>query len=177
MDQTPITIDDKAIEMMGGMPSVESVRELESHLLGFSQVDLSTEHVVFGGMCARTIFIPAGTVLTGALTNIDNTCVISGDITVTTDEGPQRLTGVHIIPAAAGSKRAGVAHADTWWTTIHVTDLTDIQAIEDEMTDESASLGSRMMAIRAGSGDCVQVGVASVTTPEPVDHIDNGVTQ
>jgi hypothetical protein len=133
--------------LMGSMPSPESVRAMEAHLLTLPQVDLAASHVVHGGMCSRTIFIPAGTVLTGALTNIANLCILSGDITVTTDEGPRRLTGFHVIPAKAGFKRAGVAHADTYWTTIWPTQLSDIEAIEDEMTSESASLQTRRSGI------------------------------
>lgn len=139
--------DQAAHELMASMPSVESVRAMEAHLLTLPQVDLRTGHVIHGGMCARTIFIPAGTVLTGALTNIANLCILSGDITVTTDEGPKRLTGFHVIPANAGFKRAGVAHADTYWTTVWPTALTDICAIEDEMTNESSSLQTRREGI------------------------------
>ena len=108
---------------------------------------LQTSHVVHGGLCARTIRIPAGAVLTGALTNMDNVCVVFGDITVTTDTGPERLAGYHVLPARAGHKRAGYAHAETWWTTIWKTELTDIAAIEDEMTDESDKLQTRTLSI------------------------------
>jgi hypothetical protein len=122
-----------------------SVAELESLLLTVPQVDLSTSNLIHAGMCARTIFIPAGTVLTGALTNIDNICITSGDITVTTDEGTVRFTGYHVLPATKGNKRAGIAHADTYWTTVWKTDLTDITEIEDEMTCESDMLQSRKL--------------------------------
>ena len=124
-------------------PQLEAVRRVEQALLQLPQVDLQTSHVVFGGMCARTILIPAGVMLTGALTNMDNICIMCGDISVTTDEGTVRLTGFHILPAKAGAKRAGYAHSDTTWTTIWPTDLTDITAIEDEMTSESAMLQTR----------------------------------
>lgn len=129
------------------MPSVDAVRRFEDAVAEMPQVDLSTENLVHGGMCARTIFIPAGTVLTGALTSMDNVCVMFGDIEVTTDDGPQRLTGYHVLPAKAGAKRAGFAHADTWWTTIWPTDLTDIEAIEDEATSESARLQTRRLKL------------------------------
>jgi len=125
----------------------EMVHELELELLKQPQVDLSTQHVVHGGMCARTIFIPAGTVLTGALTNCDNICVIHGDITVTTDEGTRQLTGFHVLPARAGFKRAGWTHADTYWTTLFVTDKTEIADIEREMTDEHEMLQTQRNGI------------------------------
>lgn len=128
------------------LSSVESVRELEAALADLPPVDLQSQTLVHGRMAARAIFIPAGTLLTGVLTNIDNISVMVGDITVTTDSGPVRLTGFHVLPAAAGFKRAGIAHADTWWATLHHTDLTDIAEIEEEMTDEPEALQTRRLA-------------------------------
>lgn len=146
---TPAPIDDShaPAALLGGMPSPAAVSALEQHLLDLPQVDVGTTHLVHGGMYARTILIPAGTLLTGALTNQDNVCVVHGDITVTTDEGVQRLTGFHVLPARAGAKRAGVAHADTWWTTLWTTDLTDITEIETVLTDEADLLQTRRQAL------------------------------
>lgn len=130
--------------------ALEKVRELEEHLAQMPQVELQTKHLVHGGMYARTILIPAGTVLTGALLKADNTCVMAGDITVTTSEGARRFTGFHVLPAEAGHKRAGFAHADTWWTAIVRTDLEDVFAIEESLTDEGHKLQSRRAGICAG---------------------------
>lgn len=135
------------LQVFYGPASPEAVAQLEALLLALPQRDLLTQHCVHGGMCARSIFIPAGTALTGALTNIKNISVVWGDITVTTDEGPKRLTGFNVVPADAGLKRAGVAHADTYWVTIWPTDLLDVDKIEDEMSCESAMLQTRREAI------------------------------
>jgi len=123
--------------------NLESVRKMEAFLSQLEQVDLSTANLVHGGMCARTILIPAGTALVGALTNRDSICVMYGDTIFTTDEGAVRKTGYHVIPANAGYKRGGVAITDTYWTAIWPTSLTDIIDIENEMTDESAMLQTR----------------------------------
>lgn len=127
----------------------DGVRALEARLFDLPQVDMNTAMLMHGKMCARTILIPAGTLLTGAQTNIDNICVMFGDITVTTAEGVKRLTGFHVLPAAAGFKRAGIAHADTYWTTVHHTELSDIGEVEREMTDETALLQTTRFAIAA----------------------------
>ena len=132
-----------ATEIVTGMPDPESVRQLEDYLVGLPQVDLGTSHVIHGGMYARTVLIPAGTTMTGAMTNADNICVVCGDITVTTDDGPMRLIGFHVLPAKAGAKRVGVAHADTYWTALFVTDKSDIQDIEAQLTDEPDRLLTR----------------------------------
>lgn len=151
MEHALIPSSEQTLELLGGMPSVEAVRELEGFLLDLPQVDLGTQHVVHAGVSVRSIFIPAGTVLTGALTNLDNVCIVIGDITVTTDDGPRHLTGFNILPALAGSKRAGVAHGDTWWVTVHRTDLTSLAEVEDEMTSESYGLQSRRLALADGA--------------------------
>lgn len=136
-----------AAAFLGGMPDPAAVAVIEQAALQLPQIDLSTTMLAHGGLCARTILIPAGTLLTGALTNLPNICIVCGDITVTTDDGPQRLTGFNVLPAAPGVKRVGIAHADTYWTTVWRTELTDPQAIEDEMTDETGLLQTRRPAI------------------------------
>ena len=138
-----LRLADAALDVLGGMPSVARVRELEALLLAQPQVNMPVEVVTHGQVSARAVLIPAGTVLTGAETNFDNVCIVVGDITVTTDAGPRRITGFAMLPANRGAKRVGLAHADTWWVCVHHTTLTDPRAIEDEMTDESARLLSR----------------------------------
>jgi hypothetical protein len=125
----------------------EAVKKLESEILKLPQVDLRTEHVLSGGVYARTIHIPAGTILTGATHKKDHVNVVIGDIAVTTDDGTKRLTGYHVFASKAGAKRAGVAISDTAWTTICKTDLTDIEAIEDELVEESECLQTRLIAL------------------------------
>ena len=132
-----------ALTIFSGMPDPDKVRALEAEMLAMPQIDLMTEQLIYGGVSVRSIFVPSGTILTGALTNLDNLCIVSGDITVTTDDGPQRLTGFHVIPASGGFKRAGLAHADTFWTTVHRTDKTTQAEVEDEMTNEAAMLQTR----------------------------------
>lgn len=130
--------------MADELTELDRVRELEQVLRGFPQSRLETHHMLHGGMYARTIFIPAGTVLVGTLSKLDNICIVNGDITVTTDEATVRLAGYHILPATKGYKRVGLAHADTYWTTLIQTTKTTIQEAEDEFTNESEFLQSRL---------------------------------
>lgn len=135
------------VALLDGPPTIEAARRAEAFLQSLPQVEIATTHVVHKGMVARTIFIPKGAGVSGMLTNLDNVNVMCGDIEVTTDDGPKRLTGYHVIPANAGFKRIGLAHEDTWWTTFWKSDLTDIEAIEDEMTSESHLLQTRRALI------------------------------
>ena len=119
------------------------VERLEVAALAMAQVAIPTEHVISGGLYARTITIPAGIVLTGAAHKTDHLCLCMGDIEVLTDEGPRRLTGLHVLATKAGVKRAGFTHAETRWTTVCRTDLTDLAAIEAELVECPESLQTR----------------------------------
>ncbi len=122
----------------------EKVERLEQILLQGPQIDLKTTHKLSGGLYARTIQIPAGTVLTGAAHKKDHINIVQGDITVSTDEGMKRLTGQHVMTTKAGNKRVGLAHGDTTWTTVCQTFLTDLEEIENELVEEPERLQTRM---------------------------------
>lgn len=146
-----------AQDVLGGMPTPEKVAALEQQLLQMPQARLATTHVVHGGMYARTIYIPAGTILTGALLAHDNICVVMGDIIVTTDQGLRHIVGHNILPARKGFKRAGIAISGTWWTTILATELQDIQEIEDWMTAEAPMLQTRRDGIEYDQAQKLEV--------------------
>jgi hypothetical protein len=86
------------------------------------------------------MLIPKGTVLTGAIHKTEHLCIVSGDISVTTDDGMKRITDAHaILTSKAGAKRAGFAHEDTYWTTVHATEETDLDKLVEELTESKQS--------------------------------------
>ena len=125
--------------------SADDVRRLEAAILQGPQVDLHTTHNFSGGMYARTIYLDAGTVLTGATHKTDHINIVIGDISVTTDEGMKRLTGYHVLETKAGMKRAGFAHAATCWTTVCKTEHTDIANAENDLVEEADQLQTRLL--------------------------------
>ena len=134
-------------EIAASAAMVDAVRRLEELNIQLPQVDFQTQMIAHGRMGVRWIFIPKGCTLTGTVTNIDNVCVVVGDISVTTEDGVKRLEGFNVLPAIKGQKRAGFAHEDTWWLTAWHTDATDPVEMEDEMTDESEMLQTRRAGI------------------------------
>jgi hypothetical protein len=111
------------------------VSALEGAMLELPQAEIPVSHSFCGGMCARTIEIKAGTILTGAIHTQEQLNIVQGDITIITEEGERRYTGFHVIPSPAGTKRVGYAHADTVWTTILKTDETEIEKVEALVTN------------------------------------------
>ena len=122
---------------------ISTVREVESLVLNLPQVDIKTEHEFHAGIYSRTIMIPAGVVLTGALIKIPTLLILSGDATVMIGDSEVRLTGYGVIPAEEGRKQLFIAHQDTYLTMLFKTDVTPVFDAENEFTDEAENLGSR----------------------------------
>lgn len=125
------------------LDAVANVRDLERHLLALPQTLIETHHVLHGGMYARTILIPAGTALTGALIRVPTVLVIAGDTLVTLGNASVRLTGYHVLPAATGRKTAFATIADTRVTMIFPTTARTVEEAEAEFTEEADGLCSR----------------------------------
>lgn len=125
----------------------EQIECIEDALLTLPQVVLETWHHFADGLVARTIMIPADTVLTGAAHKAEHLNICYGDIEVMTDSGMQRLTGYHVIPSLPGTKRIGRTHADTLWTTVHLNpgNERDIAALEDALVEDAHRLQSRRL--------------------------------
>ena len=123
--------------------AVAAVRELEARLLEMPQVPIRTHHQIHGGIYTRTICIPKGITMTGALVKVPTTLVISGDVTVFTGTDEVRVTGYAVFPGSAGRKQAVQAHADTWVSMSFPTNAMSLADAEAEFTDEVDTLASR----------------------------------
>ena len=124
-----------------GMTDRQKVEVLEYGILKHCDnlaKKLPLTHHICNGVYARELFIPAGTILTGRIHKTKHISIIQqGDISVMTEEGMKRIQGPAVIQSEKGMKRAGYTHADTIWITIHPTELTDIDEIEDSLFYDS----------------------------------------
>ncbi|CAB4133140.1 hypothetical protein UFOVP140_42 [uncultured Caudovirales phage] len=137
-----LTVSEKRIATMSES-AIEKVRTFESLMAERPQEEIGTEHVIHGGMYARTILIPAGVAITGAEIKLATVLVLQGDALAYTDDGAIELHGYNVIPASAGRKQAFVALTDTWLTMIFPTSAQSIEQAEDEFTDEAHMLLTR----------------------------------
>lgn len=111
----------------------EKLDALEAEMKKYKQVEMPPRHYFAKGLYAREITIPAGTLLTGKIHTTQHINIISkGDISVLTEHGPKRVQAPCTLISPPGTKRAGYAHTDTVWTTIHAnpTDETDPDVLE-----------------------------------------------
>ena len=94
-------------------------------------VDLPVKHYFTAGLYARELSIPAGTTLTGRTHRFENLNILSqGELSVLVDGRIQRLCAPLTLLSPPGTKRVAYAHSDCIWTTVHGTDLRDLEQIE-----------------------------------------------
>lgn len=135
--------------------AIKRVQALESELAKRPQVDVKTEHVLHAGMYARTITIPAGVALTGALIRVATVLIINGDTDVFVGGETKRLTGYQVLPASAGRKQAFYAYSDTQVTMVFPTKASTVEQAEDEFTEEAHKLLSRHQGHNHFQGDTI----------------------
>jgi hypothetical protein len=97
-------------------------------------VDIKPVHHFAKGLYAREIFIPKGTLLTGLIHREEHLNIVSkGEISVLTEQGPQRIKAPCTIVSKPGTKRVGYAHEDTVWITVHATTETEVEKIDESL--------------------------------------------
>ncbi len=109
--------------------------ELQAAVGALPEVDCPLQHVFAPGAYARTIFIPAGTVIVGKIHKHQHLNILSqGSVLVLTEGGGQeRLSGPLTMVSPAGTKRAVYAETDVVWTTVHLVNSTNLDEIEAEV--------------------------------------------
>lgn len=123
MNQLVRTMDDK-------------VAELQTISAKLPQISLPVTHHFANGMFARECFIPAGTLFVGKRHKQEHFfMMLKGFAFVTSDSGVIQMRAPYVMVSKPGTKRAGYAVEDTVFVAVHRTDLTDIEAIREEVTE------------------------------------------
>ena len=123
--------------------SIGKVRQLYEVTKTMPQIPIDTYHVIHGGMYARSIMIPANSMITGALIRIATILIVQGDVVAYIGDKSIELHGYNVVSASAGRKQAFVALSDVYMTMIFPTDVKTVAEAEDQFTDEADLLVSR----------------------------------
>lgn len=117
-------------------PSRASIVRLEEAMKALPQLEIKTTHHFAEGLYAREIMIPAGCLLTGKIHRGEHLNIVSqGEITVWTEGGMKTVKAPFTMVSKPGTKRVGLAHTDTVWTTIHASNETDLALLEAELIE------------------------------------------
>ena len=126
----------------GGAITQEEMRrrviDFEREQMKKPQIEIPVEHNFFPGGYARTIRVPAGVEMTGAIHKYQNfNLLVSGELLIIAEDGPKHLVAPAQFWSPPGTKRVGKMLTDVVWTTILATDLTDVEEITKKFTCNS----------------------------------------
>lgn len=115
----------------------EAMDELEADLMAMPPVEMPLQHTFTPGLYTRTIFMPAGTMLTSKIHKTQHPYVVTrGRVTVYEPEGGTvEITAPHMGITQPGTRRVLYIHEDTVWSTFHATTETDPEKIEATITE------------------------------------------
>lgn len=122
------------VEARAAILAIESAIHAYNTEHGLSTPDCPLIHAFAPGAYGRQIFIPKETLVVGKIhKHAHLNFLMKGKVSVATEEGPVLLEGPLMLVSKAGTKRVVYTHEDTVWATVHLTDKTDLQEIEDEI--------------------------------------------
>lgn len=133
---------------------IAKIRALEEPLIGHEPVDVPTEHVIHAGIYARTIVMPRGMVLTGALLKRGTVLIVVGSVSVLAGEEWMEMEGYNVIPASAGRKQVFESRSPVIITMLIPTQARTVEEVEAEITDE----GDRLLSRRQNANTVVITG-------------------
>ena len=123
------------LSLQGNMPEILA---LEKIILTLEQVECPISHYQIEGVYCRSMFIPAGTVITGAIHNKENISILAqGTIRVTNGTDSKLISAPCIMVDLPGIKRLGVSETDVTFINIWRTDTTDLDEIEKEIRSDT----------------------------------------
>ena len=114
----------------------EELKKVDGALVGHEMDDsmCPVKHTFVEGAYIREMFIPKGVIITSKIhKTVHPYFLMRGDISIATEDGIVRLVAPHSGVSKFGSKRIAFTHADTVWITVHVTQHTDLNKIEEEV--------------------------------------------
>lgn len=106
---------------------------LESEMRKYEQLEMVINHHFGGGIYAREMLIPAGTLITGKIHKHEHISVMTkGRLRIATEDGPVEISAPYISVSPPGTKRAVYALEDSIWICFHATEERDLEKIESQ---------------------------------------------
>lgn len=122
---------------------MEATKAVESALKALPQVELETTHSLHAGIYSRTVRVPEGVMLTGALIKIPTVLTIVGSLTLTIGDHVEDVEGFRLFECAPGRKQVMLARSESYVTMAFASNAKTIEEAEEQFTDEFENLMSR----------------------------------
>jgi hypothetical protein len=124
------------VNVMEGATVRDKIARLEAALNACPQEtirQIDPVHHFSPGVYMREVLLPQGTLAVGRIHRNDCLAIVVGDVSIMSEQGPMRVTGMRVFHSFPGAKRVAYAHSSTRWITVHHTNERDIEKLELEL--------------------------------------------
>ena len=119
----------------------EGIKVLQREMLQLEQVEVPVRHYYANGFYAREMQVLAGVTLVGKIHKSEHLCIIQkGKVKIVSEEFNDTVTGPFTYVSQPGAKRAMHVLEDLVFTTVHMTDETDLDVLEDLLIESEPEL-------------------------------------
>ena len=119
-------------------PVNQKIMRLQDEMLKLKQADVPVKHYFANGFYAREMTMPEGCTVVGKIHKSEHLCILSkGKVELVSEEKTETLEAPYTYVSKPGAKRALYAHSEVVWTTVHKSDETDLDKLEDQLIAES----------------------------------------
>lgn len=120
--------------------TTENVREVIGHIETFARagdmgppVEIPITHHFSKDIYGREMRMKAGDLVVGKIHRFSQLNILSsGEVSILSIDGLLQVKAPYTFVGSEGAKRLIYAHSDVTWTTIHGTDLKDVDQIEEQ---------------------------------------------
>ena len=114
---------------------IDTVRDVQQQIQDNAElIDVPVEHHFAPGVYMRQMNAKAGTVVVSKMHRTEHmNILLSGSLTVATENGIELLKAPVVLKSMPGTKRIGYFHEDSTWITVHPTNETDLNLIEQQV--------------------------------------------
>ena len=127
---------DKAFQFPVGMTWKDKVQFIAYEFAKYPQVEMPLKHHFAPGVYMREIFMPAGSIVIGKIHRTEHFNIIQkGKVTLYDEHGSTTLEAPVTFVSKAGVQKLLYIHEDCVWSTVHVTDSTDVPTLERDLVE------------------------------------------
>ena len=114
---------------------ISVVRDVQQQITDNAElIDVPVDHHFAPGVYMRQMNAKAGTLVVSKMHRTEHmNILLTGSLTVATENGIELLKAPLVIKSMPGTKRIGYFHEDSSWITVHPTQTTDLDLIEQQV--------------------------------------------
>lgn len=138
MEIIPADNTDLLAQILGDIQQrayINVVRDVQQQLSESpDHIDVPVQHHFAPGVYMRQMDAAAGTLVVSKMHRTEHmNILLKGSLTVATEDGIQLMTAPCVLKSMPGTKRIGYFHEDSSWITVHPTEETDLEKIEQQV--------------------------------------------